>query len=139
MPRKLKLESIVKAEMIRWSECSLFSNKRIGRLTGEFIFFLIQCNLEVITNYFWDGVLKSENPHVCCCLWLKNIWVWNIIVFKHYLKADIITVSQKCKNYAIDNGSIALLWHNAKVLALSKVLTLMGYNQNFFGSIICKN
>ena len=29
-------------------------------------------------------------------------------------------------------GSGALLWHNAKVLALSKVLTLIGYNQNFF-------
>ena len=29
-------------------------------------------------------------------------------------------------------GSVALLWHNAKVLALSKVLTLMGYNQNSF-------
>ena len=29
-------------------------------------------------------------------------------------------------------GSIALLRHNAKVLALSKVLTLTGYNQNFF-------
>ena len=32
----------------------------------------------------------------------------------------------------ICHGSVALLWHNAKVLALSKVLTLMGYNQNFF-------
>ena len=29
-------------------------------------------------------------------------------------------------------GSIALLWHNAKVLSLSKVVTLTGYNQNFF-------
>ena len=29
-------------------------------------------------------------------------------------------------------GSVALLWHNAKVLALSKVLALTGYNQNFF-------
>ncbi len=29
-------------------------------------------------------------------------------------------------------GSVALLRHNAKVLALSKVQTLRGYNQNFF-------
>ena len=34
----------------------------------------------------------------------------------------------------VNNGCVALLWHNAKVLALSKVLTLMGYNQNFLVS-----
>ena len=28
-------------------------------------------------------------------------------------------------------GCVALLWHNAKVLALSKVLTLIGNNQSF--------
>ena len=51
---------------------------------------------------------------------------------KNILQYIFSFLSKNALNFQWHLGSVALLRHNAKLLALSKVLTLMGHNQNFF-------
>ena len=89
-------------------------------------------NFQQSSSFFFSSIpmvkLRSgmgNDSHLCDACFLSEQCVKDSYKVQIFIRLFV-------KPLSLESRSIALLWHNAKVLALSKMLTLTGYNQNFF-------